>query len=185
MEIAEYLARSRLKRQEMVKTAQGYLHKSGFGDFQKTPLPNENEEIYAGPNAAGLKQFENLVGNQLKKIFSPGQGEVPQKLKIVSNRTVDQSIRVTYSRNKQPFRKKQLVMIPKHHNLGLIRIPKFVLHAKNLSVNPEIIQETINKSWSKSSKEAPNTKRSTKENLLFPILSTAGSHEYRSKLYKY
>jgi hypothetical protein len=184
MEITEYLANSRLKRQEMMKTAQSYLHKTVSNDIGNSPLTNETEGIYAGPNPAGLKQFENLVGNQLKKIFSPGE-VVSQKQKIVSSRTVDEKIRKTYSRNKQPFKKKQLVMIPKQHNAGFLRIPKFVSHAKNFSVSPEIIPEAINKSWSRASKEPPYIKRSAKENLLFPILSTAGSHEYRSKLYKY
>lgn len=185
MDINEYLANSRMKRSEILKTAQSYLHRTTANDLGKSPLPSETEELYAGPNPGRLKQFENLVGNQLKKIFTPGQVENAQQARITVYKSVDDDIRKTYSRNKQLMKKKQLVIIPKIHNVGFIRIPKFIAHAKALSISPEIISERINKSWSKASKDVPVVRRSIKENLLFPVLSTAGTHEYRSKVYKY
>lgn len=184
MELNEYLTQTRNRRMELLKTAQGYLHKTTSNDTRNSPAPIDSEEIYSGPNPQGLRAFESDVGYQLKKIFTPGMNERSQKLSLLSNKSIEEGIKKVYSRrpNKKP---KQLVMLPKDHNCGYIKVTARIRKTKNFSVSPDVSAESVNKSFNKIQQEVKSFRKSFHENLLLPVLSVSGSHEYRSKVYKY
>ena len=67
MEIAEYLAKSKEKRSEMIKTAEKFLRKS------KASLEGseENSSDNFGPTPQKFKEYEFRVNERVKKMFNP------------------------------------------------------------------------------------------------------------------
>lgn len=73
MEIAEYLAKSKEKRSEMVKTAEKFLRKSK-GSIEKCDDYNSD---CLGPTPLKFKEYEFQVNERVKKFFNPSLESVP------------------------------------------------------------------------------------------------------------
>ena len=181
MDLASYLKNSKEKRQEMTRTAGKYVSRS----IDRQSL-NEIDDTnsYYGPNPKRFQEFKSQVEQQLQRIFQPSlEDERPAKTPFRKGKRRKNNLQVVYSGNSQILHKKQMVLIPKDY-----------LH--NFNVQAKYTGRTSSDGeWKRSSaitglseslepkpKLRPNTKKETQ---YFPVLSTIGSHEFRSKLYKY
>lgn len=181
MDLEEYLEKSRAKRSSIKKFADAFFNKtlsSNLDSVQSHKIP----DTFPGPSPTRLKLFESEVNQQLRKFFSPGlYQESPNKAKFIVQDTLNDRIRKTYSRNSPIIRKKQLVIIPKEYFSTPIKIPSIGKHNKFYSASP-IVNDTI-KEFSQA--KTLRARKTNKEDILLPILSTIGSHEQRNKIYKY
>ena len=181
MELTEYLKKSKEQRKETIRAADNYYSKTislNFGrDEEKNSL-----DMFLGPSPQRLKLFESKVNKQLRKIFSPGLYEDDQsRVKHITHIDISERISKTYSKNSQIIKKKQRVILPRFHYFNPIKIPVLNILSKH-SIGSLEGQSKIQEVFYQ--KMTP-PKRVNKEDILLPILSTVGTHEQRSKIYKY
>ena len=182
MELKEYLEKSKLQRKETIKIAEKYYNKTISSDFGNSNM-GESPDVFPSPNPRRLKMFESEINKELQKFFTPGLTEDKETVKYLTHSSLNERIRKTYSRNSPTLRRKQLVILPKNYFLVPLKIPEVISHAHHRqSTSPDKI---ITKFEPGTNKTLPPQKKIIKESLLFPILTTIGSHEQRSKLYKY
>ena len=186
MELDIFLKSSREKRTKLLKIAQAFLEENHSNNNPDCLSNNESPDIYSGPTPHKLKLFEEEVGIHLKKIFSPGLHEINRVRRMVNTRSIDETIKETYSRNTPTVKNKQLVIIPKQKFNTTMRIPELLINKKKNRISPDFISEHTNSSVrSESSKIQAKLNRFNKQDLFLPVLTTLGTHEQRSKIYKY
>lgn len=184
MELNEYLAKSKEKRNELVKVAEVLLNKNLNQALGRNNIVGENTDLVIGPTPQKLKDFENAMSFQLKKIFTPGLGEGNKDYRISASGSVDEGIRKLYSR-KSPTLKKQLVILPKNFYYSVLKVPERLTQKKNFSPSPEILTDSTIRSHREDTRQLTHTKKFNKQDLLNPILATIENYQCRSKIYKY
>lgn len=186
MELDKFLESSREKRSKLLRVAEAFLTKNLTKNNPDCLSDHESPDLYLGPTPHKLKLFEEEVGIHLKKIFSPGLQDINRVRRMVNARSIDDTIRETYSRNTPTVKNKQLVIIPKPKFNTTMRIPELLINKKKNRVSPDFISELTNSSVrSESSKIQAKLNRFNKQDLFLPVLTTLGTHEQRSKIYKY
>lgn len=185
MELQEYLIKTRQKRTELAKAAESALNKTLMSGFNKNYVDSNSPDLFMGPTPQKLRVFENEICYQLRKFFSPGLNENTQNPKIRTYGSVDDCIRKTYSRNSPTLKKKQLVILPKNFYFSTLKVPERIIQNKNFSLSPDNSTEPTISSTRGDTKPIMLVKKHQKGDLLLPVLATMGTHEYRSKVYKY
>lgn len=184
MDLVEYLAKSKEKRNELVKVAEVLLNKNEKKIYGRNSTLGESPDVVIGPTPQKLREFENSMSYQLKKIFTPGLNESNKDHRISPKGSVDEGIRKLYSR-KSPTLKKQLVILPKNFYYSVLKVPERLTQKKNFSASPEIPTDPTHRSHKEDPKQLTYTKKFNKQDLLNPILATIDDYQSRSKIYKY
>jgi hypothetical protein len=186
MDIDNYINNSRDKRNKLLKVAEAFLSQTISKNNPPCLSDRNSPDLYSGPTPLKLKQFEEEVGSTLKRIFSPGHRDFQDQRKILKALSIDDTIKKTYSRNSPTVKKKQLVILPKKNQNATLRIPEILINKKKNFLSPDLTTDATNSSVrSEYNKSTLKPKKFLKEDLFLPVLSTSGTHEYRSKIYKY
>jgi hypothetical protein len=178
MELNEYLLKSKAKRKEIVKLAENYFTKSVPVDYTSSLNLETSAESFPGPTPRRLQIFESNVTHQLQKIFGANDNQL--KIRFLSKTSAKESLRDTYSLKSRISKKKQLVILPKNYYFTPMKTPIQSLNLKLSSLSPD----TVKIKEQNTTRLVPLT-HLKKESLLLPVLSTMGTHEERSKIYKY
>lgn len=173
MDLSSYLLKSKEKRKDLAQVADKYLSES---------VDLNANDIISGPSPQKFQVFQSELEGQLKKIFNPAlELEKPGKTRL-NWRKPKYSIESAYSGHSEYLNRKQIVMIPKDY-----------LHTYNVKARPNIssLKKTANSTMPKGfsqqieRKSRKSSRNPNRDSLYLPVLSTIGTHEQRSKLYKY
>ena len=185
MELEEYLIKTKRRRTELARAAEMALNKTHVQGFDNKRAESDGSDLFKGPTPQKLRAFEDEVSHQLRKFFSPGLSEKSQKPKIRTYGSVDEKIKETYSKISPKTKKKQLEILPKNVFFSTLRVPERIMQKKNFSLSPDVYTEPTGSSSQGGTKPTFSAKKHDKGDLLLAILKTIGTHEYRSRVYKY
>ena len=184
MDLTTYLSNSREKRQEMTRAAGKYMSRS-INPLSLNEIEDSNS--FYGPTPKRFQEFKCQVSQELQRIFKPSlDDERPTNTTFKKVKKRKDQMKIVYSGNSQLLRKKQTILIPKDylHNFNVQ-----AKYTKNVASAGECKRSSIFQRLSESLQPKPisltNIKKEKKDNQYLPVLSTIGSHEIRSKLYKY
>ncbi|OMJ92116.1 hypothetical protein SteCoe_5222 [Stentor coeruleus] len=193
MDLSAYLSQSKEQRMEIIKTADKYVNRTLSEDDCNSPISNIS---YTGPTPMRFQIFKSQVDEQLQKIFRPESGH-STKTKTDAIRFNEYRSRITqvYSGNSQILKKKQLIILPKASKESREKARLRLYTPKRYS-RIEESEEKLPEKSSEITTSRPTTKArpktrppvphiNPKELLLIPILTTVGTHEERSKIYRY
>lgn len=183
MELKEYLEKSRAKRAGIIKLADKFFNTTLSREYNIASEENESPDHFPGPSPFGLKVFEDKMNNQLKQLFRPTLNSDEQlRARFITNETLNERITRAYSRRSPLLKKKPLILLPRSFLENRMKISNIIGHCKNKSLPPVIEHKS---EITNAYKSLPAQRKKTKDEILLPILSTVGSHEHRSKVYKY
>jgi hypothetical protein len=178
MDLQEYLLNTVGKRKALLKLAETVYSQTQTAEISRK-LSADPNDLYNGPTPQRLQQFEKQVNHNLQLIFNPNiPGSSKEQVKYLPTATVGENIKKIYSTNNEVLKRKQLVLIPKDYYFQPVKVPTRLMHRKYPSASPKIDIHV------KKDKEIA-LKRTAKDDLFLPVLTTAGTHEARAKIYKY
>ena len=168
MELKDYLAKSKEKRDDILKVANRYLNQSISGDaLYKKKLFIVEDDAFNGPNPKRLKEFEVEVGDQLKKMFKPEHNSNSKMPKILfPSINVNERIRKVYMKSLQK-NKKPLIILPRNSNFTPMKITSQITKGKYMQNSP---YRMVTRSEIKKINITPE-KSCDKNLLLLPVLS--------------
>lgn len=193
MDLSTYLSQSKEQRMEIIKAADKYVNRTLSEDDCSSPISNIS---YTGPTPMRFQIFKSQVDEQLQKIFRP-ESSHGSKTKTESTRSNQYRSRITqvYSGNSQILKKRQLIVLPKSSKesrekarLRLYTPKRYFCLEESDEKLPEKPPENITSrpmAKARPRTRPPVSHSNHKELLLIPILTTVGTHEERSKIYRY
>ena len=178
MDLADYLETSRLQRKEIIKISESIINRA-----INTSRTIKSDTFFPGPCLKGFQLYKENLDEEIKKDFHSKQGSKKQiKNSFTINKSNKTSIERVYSGNHQFLDKKQKVILPKDRERFSSEIKLRLMSDKNSSFAINLFRKPSEKYYARFQKQS---NEEAKNMLFLPVLSTAGTHQERSKQYKY